>query len=193
MSSSRRASSAPSAAREPLRGGPSGATAQRSAPGEPLRGGHSQHELVLESLQLADGSLTLGGDGAYVACNGFTEPLRARVRTGGLLWVGGASVVRDHGHNDVGAGLSRHGLAGVLGGWGHVAAGRVLLGGDDVAHLPLSEVRRQIVVVPEEPLVVSGTVRQNLDLLGKAQGDWEIWAALEQCFFADTVRAWPGE
>ena len=71
--------------------------------------------------------------------------------------------------------------------------GRVLLGGDDVAHLPLSEVRRQIVVVPEEPLVVSGTVRQNLDLLGKAQGDWEIWAALEQCFFADTVRAWPGE
>ena len=193
MSSSRRASSAPSAAREPLRGGPSGATAERSAPGEPLRGGHSQHELVLESLQLADGSLTLGGDGAYVACNGFTEPLRARVRTGGLLWVGGASVVRDHGHNDVGAGLSRHGLAGVLGGWGHVAAGRVLLGGDDVAHLPLSEVRRQIVVVPEEPLVVSGTVRQNLDLLGKAQGDWEIWAALEQCFFADTVRAWPGE
>jgi ABC-type multidrug transport system fused ATPase/permease subunit len=53
-------------------------------------------------------------------------------------------------------------------------------------------VRRQVVVVPREPLVVSGTVRQNLDLLGKAQGDWEIWAALEQCFFADTVRSWPG-
>jgi ABC-type multidrug transport system fused ATPase/permease subunit len=68
----------------------------------------------------------------------------------------------------------------------------VLLAGDDLALLPLSEVRRQVVVVPREPLVVSGTVRQNLDLLGKAQGDWEIWAALEQCFFADTVRSWPG-
>jgi len=36
-------------------------------------------------------------------------------------------------------------------------------------------------------------VRQNLDLLGRAQGDWEIWVALEQCFFADTVRSWPGK
>lgn len=141
----------------------------------------------MEETQLADGLVALDGDGAFRSCNGFTEPLRARVRAGGLLWVEGSGVVRERGR-----GLSRHGLAAVLGGWAKVAAGRVLLAGDDLALLPLSEVRRQIVVVPREPLVVSGTVRQNLDLLGRAQGDWEIWVALEQCFFADTVRSWPG-
>ena len=145
-------------------------------------------DLELEAVQLVDGLLAIGGDGAYRSCNGFTEPLRARLRAGGLLWVGGAALVRKNG-----SGQWRHGLAAVLGGWAKVAAGRVLLAGDDLALLPLSEVRRQVVVVPREPLVVSGTVRQNLDLLGKAQGDWEIWAALEQCFFADTVRSWPGE
>ena len=145
-------------------------------------------ELELDSVQLADGLLSLGVDGAYTPCNGFTEPLRARVRAGGLLWVGGAPVMRGKEKSQ-----SRDGLAAVLGGWGRVAAGRVLLAGDDLALLPLSEVRRQIVIVPREPLVVSGTVRHNLDLLGKAQGDWEIWAALEQCLFADAVRSWPGE
>ena len=144
-------------------------------------------ELELDAVQLADGLLSLGADGAYTPCNGFTEPLRARVRSGGLLWVGGAPTMRGSG-----AAQSRHGLAAVFGGWGRVASGRVLLGGDDLSLLPLSEVRRQIVVVPREPLVVSGTVRHNLDLLGKAQGDWEIWAALEQCLFADAVRSWPG-
>jgi hypothetical protein len=144
-------------------------------------------ELELDAVQLADGLLSLGSDGAYTPCNGFTEPLRARVRAGGLLWVGGAAAMPGSG-----AAQSRHGLAAVFGGWGRVAAGRVLLGGDDLSLLPLSEVRRQIVVVPREPLVVSGTVRHNLDLLGKAQGDWEIWAALEQCLFADAVRSWPG-
>lgn len=144
-------------------------------------------ELELDSVQLADGLLALGSDGAYTACNGFTEPLRARLRAGGLLWVGGGAVL-----HETGGAQARHGLAGVLGGWGRVAAGRVLVAGDDLALLPLSEVRRQVVVVPREPLVLSGTVRHNLDLLGKAQGDWEIWAALEQTLFADTVRSWPG-
>ena len=146
-----------------------------------------EQEVELDGVQLADGLLTLGPDGGYTACNGFTEPLRARLRAGALLWVGGGAVLCE-----MGAAQSRHGLAAVLGGWGDVAAGRVLVAGDDVALLPLSEVRRQIVVVPRQPLVVSGTVRHNLDLLGKAQGDWEIWAALEQTLFADTVRSWPG-
>lgn len=149
---------------------------------------HAVHELELDSVQLADGLLALGSDGAYTACNGFTEPLRARLRAGGLLWVGGGAVL-----HETGGAQARHGLAGVLGGWGRVAAGRVLVAGDDLALLPLSEVRRQVVVVPREPLVLSGTVRHNLDLLGKAQGDWEIWAALEQTLFADTVRSWPGK
>jgi hypothetical protein len=159
------------------------------------RWGSGEQAVELESVQLVDGMLTLGGDGGYLACNGFTEPLRARLRDGGLLWVGGAAVIRDDRNRarGGGGGEARHGLASVLGGWGRVAAGRVLVGGDDVSQLPLSEVRRQVVVVsPRQPLLVSGTVRQNLDLLGKAQGDWEIWAALEQCLFADVVRSWPG-
>ena len=139
-------------------------------------------EVELDAVQLRDGVAALAAHAA------LTHPLSVRVPPGGLLWVGGASVVS----SKYGKG-SRHGLAAVLGGWGSVAAGRVLLGHDDLALLPLSEVRRQVVVVPRDTMLVSGSVRENLDLVSKAQGDWQLWAALEQCLFADTVRSWPGK
>jgi hypothetical protein len=67
-------------------------------------------------------------------CNGFTEPLCARLRPGGLLWVGGAGVMCERGR-----GQMRQGLAAVLGAWGVVASGRVILGDDDLALLPVSD------------------------------------------------------
>uniref|UniRef100_A0A7S4LZD2 ABC transporter domain-containing protein n=1 Tax=Guillardia theta TaxID=55529 RepID=A0A7S4LZD2_GUITH len=57
--------------------------------------------------------------------------------------------------------------------------------------LPLVKLRKLVTVVPRRKFVLSGTVRENIDLLGKAQGDWQLWAALEQCHFADVVRRWP--
>ena len=41
--------------------------------------------------------------------------------------------------------------------------GRILIDGVDIAHIGLRKLRRAIAVVPQEPLLIEGSVRQNLD------------------------------
>lgn len=66
-----------------------------------------------------------------------------------------------------------------------VTAGRILLNGIDTASLSLSVLRRQIAVIPQDPVLFSGTVRSNLDPSGFGAGqgsghsDLDMWEALE--------------
>jgi ABC-type multidrug transport system fused ATPase/permease subunit len=58
-----------------------------------------------------------------------------------------------------------------------VVEGRVLVGGADAAALPLRALRRQVAVIPQDPVLFSGTLRSNLDPWGE-HADARLWDAL---------------
>uniref|UniRef100_A0A8C2S0J5 ATP binding cassette subfamily C member 10 n=1 Tax=Capra hircus TaxID=9925 RepID=A0A8C2S0J5_CAPHI len=60
------------------------------------------------------------------------------------------------------------------------SSGRVLLDGVDTSQLELAELRSQLAIIPQEPFLFSGTVRENLDPRGLYE-DGALWQALEQC------------
>lgn len=49
------------------------------------------------------------------------------------------------------------------------AGGRLLIDGIDVAGIGLHDLRRRLAVVPQDPFLFSGTLRQNLDPLGVSE------------------------
>lgn len=60
-----------------------------------------------------------------------------------------------------------------------VDSGRILVDGVDISLLGLKDVRcRGICAIPQEPLLLSGTLRRNLDPFGE-RSDEEMWEALK--------------
>ena len=70
-------------------------------------------------------------------------------------------------------------------------AGRVLLGGVDVARLRAEDVRLRIAWLSQDTHLFSDTVRANLALARDDAADAELWAALDRAGIADTVRGFP--
>ncbi|MBC7801338.1 MAG: ATP-binding cassette domain-containing protein, partial [Gemmatimonadaceae bacterium] len=70
-------------------------------------------------------------------------------------------------------------------------AGRVLLGGTDVADLRAEDVRSRIAWLSQDTHLFADTVRANLALARPGATDAESWAALDQAGIADLVRSWP--
>jgi ABC-type multidrug transport system fused ATPase/permease subunit len=77
-----------------------------------------------------------------------------------------------------------------------ITAGRILLDGIDTATLPLSVLRRRIAVIPQDPVLFSGTVRSNLDPTGSFEGsqrqscsDLDMWEALDAAALKTAVAA----
>ncbi|KAL3679851.1 hypothetical protein R1sor_022807 [Riccia sorocarpa] len=68
------------------------------------------------------------------------------------------------------------------------AGGRILIDGLDITAMGLSDLRSRLSVIPQEPAVFEGSIRNNLDPFEK-HTDHEIWLALEKCYLADAVRS----
>ncbi|XP_066862352.1 ATP-binding cassette sub-family C member 10 isoform X2 [Kogia breviceps] len=66
------------------------------------------------------------------------------------------------------------------------SSGRVLLDGVDTSQLELAELRSQLAIIPQEPFLFSGTVRENLDPRGLYE-DKALWQALEQCHLSEVI------
>ncbi|XP_075969494.1 sulfonylurea receptor isoform X2 [Anticarsia gemmatalis] len=71
-----------------------------------------------------------------------------------------------------------------------VSSGRVLIDGEDIRRVPLRALRHRVVVVPQEPAMFSGTLRENLDPLA-VHTDEEIWHCLRAVGLFDFVSAQP--
>ncbi|KAK3316810.1 P-loop containing nucleoside triphosphate hydrolase protein [Apodospora peruviana] len=59
------------------------------------------------------------------------------------------------------------------------ASGEITIDGTDTSTLNLNALRESLVALPQDPMFLAGTVRYNLDPLGKCS-DEEIWQALDR-------------
>ncbi|XP_039245421.1 multidrug resistance-associated protein 7 isoform X3 [Pipra filicauda] len=70
-------------------------------------------------------------------------------------------------------------------------SGRILLDGVDSQLVGLEELRSRLAIIPQDPFLFSGSIRENLDPQGKWT-DAELHEVLEQCHLQDAVTQMGG-
>ncbi|KAJ1548114.1 hypothetical protein HK096_004666, partial [Nowakowskiella sp. JEL0078] len=68
-----------------------------------------------------------------------------------------------------------------------LAHGEILIDGLNTGNIGLRDLRSRIAVIPQEPVMLSGTIRSNLDP-NKERDDEEIWKALGSTHLGDKVK-----
>ncbi|KAJ2272600.1 hypothetical protein J3F81_002991, partial [Coemansia sp. RSA 371] len=68
------------------------------------------------------------------------------------------------------------------------ASGQILLDGEDIAKYGLFDVRSKLSIIPQDPVLFAGTVRDNLDPFNE-YSDQEIWQVLDHAHLAEFVRS----
>jgi len=66
------------------------------------------------------------------------------------------------------------------------------LDGVDVLRIGLKDLRTQLGIIPQNPVLFSGTIRSNMDPFSDYSDD-QVWQALEQCGMKTTVEELDGE
>jgi ATP-binding cassette, subfamily B, bacterial len=70
-------------------------------------------------------------------------------------------------------------------------AGRVLIDGYDLKGVTLSSLRSQLGVVPQEPFLFAGTIRDNIAFARPGADDDEVWEAVHQVGLGELVHRLP--
>ncbi|KAI3903564.1 hypothetical protein MKW98_032218 [Papaver atlanticum] len=65
--------------------------------------------------------------------------------------------------------------------------GRILIDGSDIAKFGLTDLRKVLGIIPQSPVLFSGTVRFNLDPFDE-HNDADLWEALERAHLKDVIR-----
>lgn len=66
--------------------------------------------------------------------------------------------------------------------------GSIVIDGVDVSRIGLQDLRSRLALVPQDPVIFSGTIRSNLDPFGHVRDDRDIWLALERAGLDKAVR-----
>lgn len=59
-------------------------------------------------------------------------------------------------------------------------AGSIHIDGLDISRIPLDRLRGSLAIIPQDPPIFAGSIRENLDPFG-AHEDLELWSALSHC------------
>uniref|UniRef100_V5EWI6 Multidrug resistance-associated protein n=1 Tax=Kalmanozyma brasiliensis (strain GHG001) TaxID=1365824 RepID=V5EWI6_KALBG len=66
-------------------------------------------------------------------------------------------------------------------------SGTIKIDGKSIADIPARQLRSQMTIVPQNPLVLAATIRENLDPEGVCTED-QLWDALHKCHLAEFVN-----
>lgn len=68
--------------------------------------------------------------------------------------------------------------------------GKILIDGHDIAGIPLARLRRSMAIIPQDPTLFKGTLRENLDRFRQHDDD-ALWTALERAHLRAFVEGLP--
>ncbi|XP_078051143.1 ATP-binding cassette sub-family C member 5-like isoform X2 [Augochlora pura] len=72
-----------------------------------------------------------------------------------------------------------------------ISSGKIKIDDVDVAKINLDTLRSKLSIIPQDPILFSGTIRSNLDPF-KECNDLDIWDALEKTKMKEKVKSMPG-
>ncbi|XP_077426239.1 ATP-binding cassette sub-family C member 10 isoform X2 [Vanacampus margaritifer] len=72
-----------------------------------------------------------------------------------------------------------------------LSRGQIVLDGLDVASVGLRQLRSRLAIIPQDPFLFSGTIRENLDPCGQYR-DQQLVEVLDQCHLSSAVAAMGG-
>ncbi|MEZ4860981.1 MAG: ABC transporter ATP-binding protein [Caldilineaceae bacterium] len=90
-------------------------------------------------------------------------------------------------------GAGKSSLASLLARYYEPTEGQVLLDGIDLRQLSLTDLRRAVVVVPQDPVCIAGTIRQNIGLYESNVSEEAIHQAAEFSNAARFIEKLPGD
>jgi len=72
-----------------------------------------------------------------------------------------------------------------------VSQGRIVLDGIDIRNLKVRDLRSRISLMPQEPFLFAGTIRENITFGNKEINDRELIRAAEAASIYETIRSFP--
>uniref|UniRef100_A0A914QK92 ABC transporter domain-containing protein n=2 Tax=Panagrolaimus TaxID=55784 RepID=A0A914QK92_9BILA len=70
------------------------------------------------------------------------------------------------------------------------AQGKIIIDGIDITSMGLHELRSRLTIIPQDPVLLSGTLRFNLDPFNNFN-DSELWSSLEEAHLKQFVETKP--
>jgi ABC-type multidrug transport system fused ATPase/permease subunit len=89
------------------------------------------------------------------------------------------------------SGAGKTTLAGLIPRFYELSAGRIMIDGTDISKVTLKSLRDSIGIVPQDAILFSASIRENVQYGRPGAADADLWRALEQANIRDFVESLP--